>query len=485
MAKLCGVRVEAFSVGFGPRLFGFKYGETDYKICLLPLGGYVKMAGEAAEQNLEVPGKPVVVQAYEKLPGVDARSKKGLPTAYNPVTLPNPSLNQKVNEWLEDDPKGGDAPAVDFDPANDPGSLLAHPRWQRMLIGLAGPAVNLLLTLVLMFVYYAFINEVPAVTVPTTNVEWVTPGSPAAQAGIQTGDVIQSFAGINNPSWEPQIFEKVKLSPGQNVPVVVSRGGQTIALTFHVPTDAKKDDFDIGDTGLQPQYFAGPITVASVLADSGAEHGGLRAGDQIAAVDGHALHSVYTLLAYMQWDQGKPMVLTLLRKGAPLQITATPTKHDTSWRLGFTPEPPQFRDAPLTFSLAEKKSLLFFKSNSLLVADVLKGLFTHRLSVSQLMGQVGIAQVAGEAAEVKGWLPKFDLASEISLQLGIMNLLPFPILDGGMVLLLLIESGLRHDISLAIKERIYTAAFVMLVAFFAFVLFNDVNRLGVFGHLRP
>lgn len=434
VAKLCRVRVEAFSFGFGPRLFGFKYGDTDYKVCLLPLGGYVKMAGEAAEQNLQL---------------------------------------------------GGNAPAADFDPASDPGSLLAHPRWQRMLIGLAGPAVNLLITLVLMFVYYAFINEVPAVTVPTTNVEWVTPGSPAALAGIQSGDVIESFAGVNNPSWEPQIIEKIKLNPGRDLPIVVMRSGQTIALTFHVPTDAKKDDFDIGDTGLQPQYFGGPVSVSSVVADSGAERGGLRAGDQITAVDGHAIHSVLTLLAYMQWDQGKPMTLALLRKGVPIQISATPTKHDTSWRLGFTPEPPLYHNAPLSFSMAERKSVAFFKDNSLLVADVLKGLFTHRLSVSQLMGPVGIAQVAGEAAEVKNWQSKFYLASEISLQLGIMNLLPFPILDGGMVLLLLIESGLRHDISLAIKERIYTAAFVVLVAFFAFVLFNDVNRLGLFGHFKP
>ncbi len=433
-AKLCRVRVEAFSFGFGPRLLGFKRGDTDYKICLLPLGGYVKMAGEAAEQNLQV---------------------------------------------------GGDAPPADFDPASDPGSLLAHPRWQRMLIGLAGPAVNLLLTLVLMFVYYAFINEVPSVTVLSTTVEWVTPDSPAAQAGIQSGDVVQSFAGVNNPSWEPQIYEKMKLNPDQDVPVVIDRGGQKLTLSLHVPMGAKQEEFDIGDTGIQPEYLPGPIPVSSVLADSGAERGGLRAGDKIAAVDGHTIHSIYTLLAYMQWDQGKPMALTLLRNGSTVQITATPTKHDTRWLLGFSPEAVPFRDQPLSFAASAKKSVIFFKSNSLLVADVLKGLFTHRLSVSQLMGPVGIAQVAGEAAEVKGWLPKFDLASEISLQLGIMNLLPFPILDGGMILLLLIESGLRHDISLAIKERIYTAAFVMLVAFFAFVLFNDVNRLGVFGHFRP
>lgn len=424
-AKLCGVRVEAFSFGFGPRLFGFKYGDTDYKVCLLPLGGFVKMTGE------------------------------------------NP----------------GEETADEI--ASDPAAFTSHPRWQRILIGLAGPAVNLLLTLTLMFFYYAFINEVPLVTVPTTNVEWVTPGSAAADAGIHSGDVILSFAGIKKPNWEPQIFEQIKLNPGQNVPVEVKRGDQTLDLTLHVPAAASKDDFDIGDTGLQPDYFAGPIGVAKVQQGFPAESVGLRAGDKIAAVDGHPFHSVYTLLAYMQWEQGKPLTLTLLRNGSKVQLTATPTRQDSRWVLGFNPEPPPFRDAPLAFTVAGKKSLVFFKNNALLVADVLKGLFTHRLSVSQLMGPVGIAKVAGEAAEVKGWLPKFDLASEISLQLGILNLLPFPILDGGMVLLLLIESGLRHDISIAIKERIYTAAFVVLVAFFAFVLFNDVNRLGVFGHFKP
>src|SRR5208283_766950 len=132
VAKLCGVRVEAFSFGFGPRLFGFKYGGTDYKVCLLPLGGFVKMTGE------------------------------------------NPT-EESADEI-----------------ASDPGALTSKPRWQRMLIGLAGPTVNLLLTLFLMFVYYAFINEVPSLTVKDTVVEWVTPGSAAAEAGIQAGDLVRS-----------------------------------------------------------------------------------------------------------------------------------------------------------------------------------------------------------------------------------------------------------------------------------------------------
>lgn len=425
VAKLCGVRVEAFSFGFGPRLFGFKYGDTDYKVCLLPLGGFVKMSGE------------------------------------------NPT-EESADEI-----------------AGDPQAFTAKPRWQRMLIGLAGPVVNFILALVLMFVYYAVFNEVPSVTVKNTVVEWVTPGSAAADAGIQTGDIVRSFGGVTNPTWEPQVYEQIKLSPGQYVPMVVDRGGRTITLSLHVPLAAKAEDFDIGDTGMQPQYLPGPIQIAQVLPNTPAEQAGLRDGDQIEAVDGHEFHSTNTLLAYMQWDQGKPMALTLLRNGATLQITATPSKSDTRWMLGFAPQAIPIRDQPLPFMAAWKKSFIFFRNNSIVVGEVLSRLFTHRLSVSQLMGPVGIARAAGEAAEMDGWMPKFGLASEISLQLGILNLMPFPILDGGMILLLLIESLLRHDISLVIKERIYTAAFVVLMAFFAFVLFNDVSRLGLFAHIKP
>jgi regulator of sigma E protease len=425
MAKLFGVRVEAFSFGFGPRLFGFKYGDTDYKVCLLPLGGFVKMTGE--------------------------------------------NLTEESADEI----------------ASDPSAFTSKPRWQRMLIGLAGPVVNFILALVLMFFYYALFNEVPSVAVKDTVVEWVTPGSAAAEAGIETGDMVRGFGDINNPTWEPEVYEQIKLNAGQYVPVVVDRGGQMLTLSLHVPLAAKAEDFDIGDTGMQPQYLPGPIQVAQVQSGTPAEQAGLRAGDQIEAVDGHAFHSTNTLLAYMQWGQGKPMTLTLLRNGATVQITATPAKTDTRFMLGFAPQPVLMRNQPLSFIAAWEKSGAFFKNNSLIVAEVLDRLFTHRLSISQLMGPVGIAQAAGEAAQTKDWMSKFGLASMISLQLGILNLMPFPILDGGMILLLMIESLLRHDISLVIKERIYTAAFVVLIAFFAFVLFNDVSRLGLFAHIKP
>ncbi len=431
VAKLCNVRVEAFSFGFGPRLFGFRIGETDYKVCLLPLGGFVKMTGET-ESGLT-----------------------GSPSEMD-----------------------GDAAA------NNPRAFTARPRWQRMLIGLAGPFFNFLLTLGLMWFYFAFINEVPSVTVKTTTVEWVTPGSDAATAGLETGDVIVSFDNVKNPDWEG-VYDHARLNANQTVPVAVDRGGKTILMSLFVPSSAKSDSFDLSDMGISPQFLPGPIAVAEVQPGMPAAQAGLQNGDAIEAVDRNAFHSVNTLLAYMQAGKGKPITLTVLRNGATLQIVATPEKLDTRYMLGFSTTPTPIRDEPLSLVSAAGKSVGFFRDNALLVGEVLDRLFTHRLSVTQMMGPVGIAKAAGEAAQMDGWYPKFGLAAEISLQLGMLNLFPFPILDGGMILLLLIESVLRHDISLVIKERIYTAAFVVLMAFIAFTIFNDVSKLQVFMHVKP
>ncbi len=335
-----------------------------------------------------------------------------------------------------------------------------------------------------MFFYFAFINEVPSATVKTTTVDWVTPGSAAAEAGLKTGDVIVNFDKVKNPDWE-MVYDHSRLNANQVVPVTVERGGETVQLSLRMPASAKSDSFDLSDAGISPQFLPGPIAVAQVEPGMPAAEAGLRDGDAIEAVDGQAFHSVNTLLAYMQAGEGKAMTLTVLRNGATLKIAATPAKLDSRWMLGFSTNPIPIHDEPLSFSSAWRESLGFFKDNSLLVGEVLQRLFTHRLSVTQLMGPVGIAQAAGEAAQTKGWIWKFELSGLISLQLGILNLLPFPILDGGMVLLLLIESALRHDINMAIKERIYQAAFVVIVAFIAFTVFNDVSKLQLFTHVKP
>jgi regulator of sigma E protease len=433
VAKLCRVRVEAFSFGFGPRLFGIKYGETDYKVCLLPLGGYVKMTGETPDHI-----------------------QNGAPLDESGIS-----------------------------PATDPGSFLNHPRWQRILIGLAGPAANFVLALVLMVIYFGWVNEVPAVQVKTTTLEWVTPGSAAAQAGFQTGDLIRRFDRYDNPDWE-KVFTSLKLNAGQTVPVTIERGGKTLTFPFNVPADAKEDAFDPGDAGLLAQYMTGPIDVQEVQPGTPADKAGLRAKDKIISVDGHAFHSVSSLLAYMQVGKGAPLALDIDRDGADVKLTAYPAKlKGSTYMLGFAPVPVPYRENPLPLHLAVAKSTSFCAENSFLIVEVLDRIFTRKIAVSQLSGPVGIARMAGDAAETKGWYPKFGLAAEISLNLGILNLLPFPILDGGLILFLLIESVMRRDISINVKERIYQVAFVALVVFFVFIIFNDVTKLPIFTHVKP
>ena len=204
-----------------------------------------------------------------------------------------------------------------------------------MLIGLAGPGANFILAFVLMVFYFGWINEVPSVQVKSTTVEWITPGSAAAIAGFQPGDVITHFENADHPDWE-KFYERSKLNAGQVVPVNVERGGNSLSLSLKVPSSAKNDDFDFSDAGLLPQYQAGPIAVQEVVAGTPAEQAGLRAGDAIESVDGHPFHSVSTLLAYMQAGEGKPIALGVLRNGAPVQLEAHPAKLDASgYKLGF------------------------------------------------------------------------------------------------------------------------------------------------------
>lgn len=434
VAKLCGVRVERFSVGFPPRLFGIKIGDTDYCVSATPLGGYVKMTGE------NMPGENMSVE-------------------------------------------GAGAEAIEAQ-KTDPGALTSHPRWQRALIGLAGPTANFALALVLMWFYYGVINEVPSVQVKTTTVEWVQPDSAASAAGFHTGDTIHSFDGVANPTWD-QVYEHIKLNANQNVAVTVDRAGKMISFSLHVPAAAKDDDFDVSDTGLLPEIMAGPIKVSDVQAGMPAAAAGMQAGDRIESVDGHPFHSVNTFAAFLQSTKNQPVHLVVDRHGKVFPMTATPENINSRWMLGFSEIPPPFHNEPLSIGAAWSKSVAFCNSNSLLVFDVLGRLFTRKVSVSQLMGPVGIARVAGEAAEMHGWFPKFGLAGEISVNLGILNLLPFPVLDGGMILFLLIEGGLRHDININVKERVYQAAFVVLMVFFVFIIFNDISKLPMFTHVKP
>jgi regulator of sigma E protease len=435
VAKLFKVRVEAFSLGFGPRLFGYVYGDTDYKVSLLPFGGYVKMAGENfAEISDAASGTATVA------------------------------------------------------PVDDPGALTSHPRWQQMLIGVAGPVANFVLAFVLMVFYFNFINEVPSIQ-PIV-VEWVAEGSLAAQAGIVPGDIVRHLGTVDNPSWE-QIRRAVVQSSGQSLPITVERGGKSFSLDLLLPNKNNGRQSDPTQTGLFLQLAQSPIKVDSVTSDSPAARAGLRGGDEILAVDGHAFHTLDPFVPYLQAGHGKPVTLTVSRNGqtiAPLVVIPSNQNADSAWRLGFAYTPPSdipSHHEPLSFSEAVTESKDYCLESSTLILDVLGRILTHKISASQISGPVGIARVAGQAAETKYWGPKFELGAAISLNLGILNLMPFPILDGGMILFLLIEGAIRREINMIVKERIYQAAFVMLMAFFVFVIFNDVTKLPIFTHMKP
>jgi regulator of sigma E protease len=435
VAKLCGVRVEVFSVGFGKRLFGFRHGDTDYRLSLLPLGGYVRMAGESGPQT----GSPEFGAGAE--------------------------------------------------PTGDPGEFCAHPRWQRILIGLAGPVANFLLALLLMTGFYMMHNEVEAFRAQPANIDFVSDHTAAATAGLKTGDLITRFDNVTNPTWE-QVSVRAALNVGQTIPVDVRRDGQTVSTQLMIPTPRGSDDFDFDTVGFVPRMQDDPVKVRQIEAGMPAAKAGLKPGDQILSVNGLTLHSVDAMLAFLQQDNGRPIQLTALRDGQTFQVELQPVMADEPnghrlYRIGFAPNLPPFKIQQLPLPEALHQSVRFNLRYSGLILEVLQRMVTRRFAVQDLSGPIGIARQTGLAVEEPGWQPIIGLMSIISLNLGIFNLLPIPILDGGVIVLLLIEGVMRRDLNQEFKERIYQAAFVVLLIFAAFVMFNDISKLQVFTKLKP
>ena len=418
-AKLLGVRVEVFSIGFGKRLLGFRRGETDYRISAIPLGGYVKMSGE------------------------------------NPM-----------------DERTG-----------DPAEFLSHPRWHRFIIAIAGPSMNILLAIGLLTGVYMVHYEFPVYLDQPAVLAWVRQGSPAANAGLKPGDRIVRIDGIQNPTWE-QVEPKVWLSPNQPLTVTVQRENQTFESTI-IPKPVTTSE--VGSAGWYPRDT---VTVGALEHDMPAAAAGIREGDQVIAVNGQPLPSIEAMIEMFQETKGQPVELTILRDGKQLMFRLQPvlaSSEDSTekrYRIGFANQP-QMKVRRLGFPEAVRYSLADNKRGSLLILELMKKLVQRKVSIRTISGPIGIAQDAGEAAQAKGWTPLLLLSSAISLNLGIFNLLPIPILDGGVILLLFVEGLMRRDISLQIKERIYQAAFVFLVLFAVLVIYNDLAKTlpGLTGRL--
>jgi regulator of sigma E protease len=433
VAKLCGIRVEVFSIGFGKRLLGFRRGDTEYQIAAIPLGGYVKMSGEMGFSGNEL------------TPGSVA------PT--------------------------------------DPGDFNAHPRWQRMLVAVAGPVANFLLALGLMTGVSMFHNEVEEFFDGPAHADYIPVNTPVAKTGIQSGDTIVHYDTVENPTWH-DVIDRSLLNLNQTVPFSFIHNGERVDSKLFVENKGQADDFSLTRLGLIPKMQDTPVEVNSLEPTMPAAHAGLQVKDKIATIDGHQLHSVPAILAYLQDQAGKPANLTVLRNGATVPLQITPQLTDMGdgtkdYRLGFGYLPPPVKVERLPLGKAVAASWQFNKKNSMLIVEVIKRLFTRQVSVKQLQSPIGIGQAIHQAVQMPGWMPLIGTMAIISLNLGILNLMPIPILDGGMILFLIIETIMRRDVNQQIKERVYQVAFVCILAFFAFVIFNDLTRLNLFTKLKP
>jgi len=408
VAKLFRVRVLVFSLGFGKRLFGFRKGSTDYRVSLVPLGGYVRMAGDTPEEN---------------------------------------------------------------QPA-DPDEFLSKPKWQRFLILVAGPFMNIVIAIAFMAII-AMVGTESVIIKPI--IGEVTPGKPAARAGLLPGDRIVAING------EPMNdFDDMRLAIGMHggTPLRIDyvRDGQRRSTTL-TPEPEDSEFGPVGRAGIRPYL---DTTVGRVTPGTPAAIAGLRTGDRIVAVNGHPVSQLTELDTWFDAAKKSAIVLDVVRGAArSVEFPTSEERFRTTLPNSGDPADPYRGFFPPT----EIHKLSFFPAikdsveqnwKMLRYAFITLGrLFRAEGSVKELSGPISIARISGEMLR-RGWMNVIALMAMISLQLGIMNLLPIPVLDGGHIMILLIEGVARRDLSLRVKERIQQVGFAVLAALMIVVIYNDV-----------
>lgn len=414
-ARFFDVKIEAFSFGFGPRLFGFKRGETDFRFCAILFGGYVKMAGEQFG-DLSDPG------------------------------------DQNANA--------------------DPRNFLAKPRWQRMIISFAGPAINLVLAVVLLTgLNTEHYLRIPLPRSPIVGV--VTPNGPAYQAGVREGDQLVEIDDQENPNWEDVVMKEIA-GAGQAIDVSVKRNGQLMHFSVTPVYDAK---LGAGQAGWMQ---VSQVQVAGFLkGNDAAEKAGLEKGDILLSINGQTLLNPTRLQEVLEQTKGAPTHLTYSRNGVVHEVTLTPAQREiegqTRWMIGVQlGQPMEIVKLPLAQAFTE--SCRQNMQNAKLIVKFLEGIVERRMSPKSIEGPFRIAQMSGQAAR-EGPVEFINLMSGVSLNLAIFNLLPIPILDGGVILMLLIEMLLRRDLDLKVKEAVLKVGFVFLMVVVVFVLYNDLSKI--------
>ncbi len=404
MARRLGVKVLTFSLGFGPKLFAFHRGDTEYCVSAIPLGGYVKMAGETP-----------------------------------------------------DEPRTG-----------HPDEFLSRSKWERFQVLVMGPVMNILLAVVLMWIVLMQGARVPVFLDRPAVVGAVETGSPAERAGIRPGDRIVRVDGDAVPTWEALSME-IGSRPNRRIPIDIVRGGERLRLS--VTTDSRTK-YDVGDIGVYPDVHP---TIGEVVPGDPAEKGGLKAGDVILSFNGQPISYGAQLTAAIAKEPGRPVVFGVQRGAQQLDVRVTPARRGEKGWVGISVSDP-FRLVHLGPWAAAKMSVQRNYEFAGLIFQTIGGLLTRETSPRQLMGPIAIAQLSGESAAL-GWIALFSLMASISLNLGILNLLPIPVLDGGHIFIMALEGLARRDFSTKVKEGMLLAGFAVLMLLMVTVMYNDLTRI--------
>jgi regulator of sigma E protease len=318
---------------------------------------------------------------------------------------------------------------------------------------------------------------VPAYEEQAPVVGTVLAGSPAERAGIVTGDRILAVAGQPVDTWQ-RFFLQVMPRAEREVVIEIERAGARQVLRV-VP--AAQTRFEMGDIGVLPEMHP---QVRGLTPGGAAERAGFQTGDVVLAVKGHEITRDRSLVKIINENPGTPLVFSLRRHGEPLEITVTPVKDGDVGRIGVSLAPYEERVIEPTLAEAVRMSLRQNLEWSTLIFSAIAQLIKGEASPRQLLGPVAIGQLAGDAAQV-GWIALFSLMAMISLNLGIINLLPIPVLDGGHIFIMALEGVARRDFSMRVKEKMLLAGFVLLMALMVTVIYNDLMRIDWIERLVP
>jgi regulator of sigma E protease len=421
-AKRVGIRVLRFQLGFDPKIYAIRRGETEYSIGVLPLGGFVKMAGE------------------------------------NPDDVEHDEQGNVIRR---------------------PDEFMSKTKWERFQVLIMGPVMNLLLALALTAVVLHQGLDKAAYEDQPVVVGVISQGSAAAKAGIHPGDRIVSVAGRDVNTWD-QFLMAVGTKPNREITLGLVRDGREETRTVTPTVLPGQSRFEIGDIGVLPNVHP---HLKSVTANDPGDRAGLKAGDVITAIDGQPIVFHWHMREAIAKHPGQPMQVSILRNGAPQTLTVTPDKHGTTGWLGVLPVDDMISLKP-GFGEAIKLSVEKNVEMARLIFQTLGGLFTRETSPRQLMGPIAIAQLSGESAQL-GWIALMTLMASISLNLGLLNLMPVPVLDGGHIFIMALEGLARRDFSQAVKEKMLMAGFAVILMLMATVIYNDLTRISWIERLMP